>query len=167
MVQLYLLDHTLSPHTLSLVSHYSDTHIWILFTSCFIYISNTKKCTSSVCRVTQCRTDQRKFEGFRVHDHTYGLVLNLVPGMLSGTELELTCTSRVVVWWIHHTTTHRVVWHPWWIPTGWRTPSVSPSVKLDSHGGHPVRHTEWRNLTRDSFVTRSHGGNGIKIMTLW
>ncbi len=48
---------------------------------------------------------------FTLH-YTYSLVLNLVPGILSGTKRDCTCTTRVIVEWIHHTTT-RGIHHPW------------------------------------------------------
>ena len=45
---------------------------------------------------------------FTIH---WSLILNLVPGIVSGTKRDSTCTVRAVLQWIHYTTT-RVVRYP-------------------------------------------------------
>jgi hypothetical protein len=46
-------------------------------------------------RAVTTRAVVRSIHHCQPHDHTCGLVLNLVPGIVSGTKLELTCTTGI------------------------------------------------------------------------
>jgi len=87
---------------------------------------------------------------------TCTVVLNLVPGIVSGTKRDCTCTPRAVVSWIYFTvTTVRVVSHPY------KKPKVVGRGRNQRTWGHDISESEDSGHWEGGVVLLPTGSRGL------